>query len=232
MLVDGSLALLDDDGLTRENVLDVTETVLAERDRLRSHHVVHAAFNLGRLALTNDHWANAIGIPEADKTETGKHGGTSPTTLTLLIHALKGKEAVGRVDTGLSSLVELVGENVQHELTVALSVDVAMSFLVQITPEFGRVDEVTIVSKADAVRGVDVERLRLSICAAASSRVSEVANTHVTREIAHALTIVENLGCKSVALTLEELAAARACGDTASILSTVLEVVQSLLVSA
>lgn len=88
------------------------------------------------------------------------------------------------------------------------------------------------MSKADAVRGVDVERLRLSICAAASSRVSEVANTHVTREIAHALTIVENLGCKSVSLTLEELATARACGDTASILATVLEVVQRLLVSA
>jgi hypothetical protein len=74
--------------------------------------------------------------------------------------------------------------------------------------------------------------LRLSICAAASSRVSEVADTHVTREIAHALTIVENLGCKSVALTLEELAAARACGNTASVLATVLKVVQRLLVSA
>jgi len=59
-----------------------------------------------------------------------------------------------------------------------------------------------------------------------------VANTHVTREIAHALTVVENFGCKSVALTLEELAAARACGDTASILATVLKVVQRLLKSA
>ena len=232
MLVDWSLALLDDNSLTRENVLDVAETVLAERDRLGSHHVVHAALNLGGLTLTNDHWANAIGIPEADKTETSKHGSAGPTTLALLVHALKSEETVGRVDTGLSSLVELVGKDVQHELTVALGVDVAMGFLIQITPEFGCVDEVTVVSKADAVRGVDVERLRLSICAAASSRVSEVADTHVTREIAHALTIVENLGCKSVALTLEELAAARACGNTASILATVLKVVQRLLVSA
>ena len=87
------------------------------------------------------------------------------------------------------------------------------------------------MSEADAVRRVDVERLCLSICAAAGSRVSEVANTHVAREVAHALTVVEHLGCKSVALTLEELAAARACGDTASILATVLEVVQRLVVS-
>ena len=232
MLVDGSLALLDDDSLTGENVLDVAETVLAERDRLGSHHVVHAAFDLGRLALTNDHWANTIGIPETDKTETSKHGSAGPTTLALLVHALKSKETVGRVDTGLSSLVELVGKDVQHELAVALGVDVAMGFLVQIAPKLGSVDEVTIVSKADAVRGVDVERLRLSICAAASCRISEVANTHVTGEIAHALTIVEDLGCKSVALTLEELATTRACGDTASILATVLEVVQRLLVSA
>lgn len=107
-----------------------------------------------------------------------------------------------------------------------------MSFLVQITPEFGGVDEVTIVSEADAVRRVDVERLRLSIRAAASSRVSKVANTHVTGEVAHALTVVEDFGSKTVALALEELAATRACGDTASILATVLEVVQRLLVSA
>jgi hypothetical protein len=159
------------------------------------------------LTLTDDHGANTVRISEADKTETSQHGSASPTTLALLVHALESKEAVGRVDTGLSSLVELVGENVQHELTVALGVDVAMRLLVQITPKFGRVDEVTIVSEADTVRGVDVERLRLSICAAAGSWVSEVANTHVTREVAHTLTVVEDFGCKSVALALEELAA-------------------------
>jgi hypothetical protein len=59
-----------------------------------------------------------------------------------------------------------------------------------------------------------------------------VANTHVTREVTHTLTIVEYFGRKSVAFALEELATARACGDTASILSTVLKVVQRLLVSA
>ena len=88
------------------------------------------------------------------------------------------------------------------------------------------------MSEADAVWGVDVERLRLSICTAASGRVSEVANTHVTGEVAHTLTVVEHFGCKSVTLALEKLAAARACGDTASILATVLKVVQRLLMSA
>lgn len=107
-----------------------------------------------------------------------------------------------------------------------------MRLLVQVLSERRSVDEVPVVSEADAVRRVDIERLRLSICAAAGSRVSEVAKAHVAWEVAHALTVVEDFGSKTIAFALEELATARACGDTASILTTVLQVVERLLMSA
>jgi hypothetical protein len=106
-----------------------------------------------------------------------------------------------------------------------------MRLLVQVPPELRRIDEVAVVSEGDTVRRVDVERLRLGVRAAASSRVSEVTKTHGTGKVAHALAVVEHLGCESIALALHDLAAAGAGGDTASILSTVLEVVQGLLVS-
>jgi hypothetical protein len=59
-----------------------------------------------------------------------------------------------------------------------------------------------------------------------------VAKAHVTRKVAHTLTVVEDFRCESIALALEELATTRAGGDTASILTAVLKVVQRLLVSA
>lgn len=107
-----------------------------------------------------------------------------------------------------------------------------MRLLIQVTSELGSVDEVAVVSEADAVRRVDIEWLRLSVRTATGSRVSEVAKTHVARKVAHALAVVENFGSKTVAFALENLTTERAGRDTAGILSTVLEVVQRLQVLA
>lgn len=63
--------------------------------------------------------------------------------------------------TGLLRLIQLVGEDIQHQLAVTISVDMAMGFQVQVALEFHSVNEVTVVSEADSVGAVNIERLGL-----------------------------------------------------------------------
>jgi hypothetical protein len=92
---------------------------------------------------------------------TSKHGSACPTTNAQLVHPFQGCKAVASVDTGLASLVQLIGEDVQHELAVALRVDVPVRFMVESLSQRRSVDQVTIVRHADTVGAVDVEGLSL-----------------------------------------------------------------------
>ena len=74
---------------------------------------------------------------------------------------LEGTEDVVGVDTGLAGLVQGVGKDVEHQLAVRVGVHMTMGLLVEIAAQGGSVDEVTVVSEADAVGRVDVERLTL-----------------------------------------------------------------------
>lgn len=103
---------------------------------------------------------------------TSQHSGTCPSTSAKLVHPLQCREAVISVDTCLARLVELIREDIQHQLAIALRVDVSMSLVVQALAQRRGIDEVAIVSHTDAVRAVYVEGLSLRVCAAAGSGVS------------------------------------------------------------
>lgn len=62
---------------------------------------------------------------------TCKHGDASPASHAARIHALKSFYYVLVIDTSLTRLVELVGEDVQHQFRVAFCVDMAMCFEVK-----------------------------------------------------------------------------------------------------
>lgn len=81
---------------------------------------------------------------------TCEHGDASPATNASTIHALDGSYNVFIIDTSFLRFVEFVGEDVEHELTVAFSVDMAMCLVVQEFSETGCIDEITIVGKANA----------------------------------------------------------------------------------
>lgn len=114
---------------------------------------------------------------------TSKHGSACPSTNAQLVHALESGKAVIGVNTRLASLVELISKDVQHELTVALGVDVSVRLVIKTFSERGRVDEVAIVRHADSVRTIHVERLCLCMGAAAGGRVSQVTKAHEARKI-------------------------------------------------
>ena len=157
----GLLTLLAEDGLPRQDVSDVGEPELSESDRLGSHHPVSGALERVGLPGADNQGTDAVGVPEAEDSESRNHGRASEASDAPLVHAREGSEDIFRVDTRLAGLVELVGENVEHQLAVALGVDVTVGGVVEICPKFFGVDEVSIVSEADTVGRVDVEGLAL-----------------------------------------------------------------------
>lgn len=64
-----------------------------------------------------------------------------------IIDALDGSEDILLVDTGLASLVQVVGKDVEEQLRVGIGVDVTMGILVQELTEFFGVDQVSVLKK-------------------------------------------------------------------------------------
>jgi len=85
------------------------------------------------------------------------------------------------------------------------------------------------VCHADAIGTVDVERLGLGAGAGTSSRVAEVPDAHRTGQILEARAIAEDFGGHAVALGLVNATSSSASGDTTSILTSVLQEVQSFV---
>jgi hypothetical protein len=153
---------------------------------------------------------------------TSKHGSARPTTNAKLVHSFQSCKAIAGIDTGLASLVELIGEDVQHELTIALCVDVSVGDLIKALSESWGVDEVAVVGHADTVRAVNIKRLSFRVGTAAGGGVAKVAKAHVARQICNTSAVLEDLGGHTVALALVEAATRAAAHDTRGILTTVL----------
>jgi hypothetical protein len=154
---------------------------------------------------------------------TCKHSRTCPSTNAELIHSFQGCKAIVGVDTRFPSLVQLVCEDVQHKLAIALCVDMPVRVLIEEFAELRRIDQVAVVGHADTVRAVDVKGLSLGIRAATCRWVSKVAESHEAREVRNTGAIVEDLGGHSVALALVEATASTAAHDACRILSAMLE---------
>jgi hypothetical protein len=92
---------------------------------------------------------------------TSKHGSARPATNTELVHAFESSKAIVGIDTRLSSLIQLISEDVQHEFTVTLGIDMPVCFVVKSLAQCGSVDEVAVMGHGNTVWAVHVERLRL-----------------------------------------------------------------------
>jgi len=99
----------------------------------------------------------------------------------------------------------------------------SMSLLIQEFSQFRSIDKVPVVRHADSVGAVDIKWLGFRVCAAASCRISQMTQTHESRKVRNAGSVVEDFGCHSIALALVEPPAAATTDDARGILSTVLE---------
>ena len=134
--------------------------------------------------------------------KTSQHGSASPTTNASGVHPTQAAEDILLVDTGFTSLVELTGEDVEHQLAVAIGIDVSVGLSVQKGSELLRIDQITIVSESDTVWTVDIEGLCLGARAASCSRISQVAQAHEAGKILNTAPIVEDLGSHAISLAL------------------------------
>jgi hypothetical protein len=152
-------ALLDEDGLTGKDVPEVAEAQLAEGDALRGEHVVNAALDGGRRAAAHDEGTDTVRITEGQDTKTGQHSSYSPTSLAALVGLGQGAEDVINVDASLASLVQSASKHIEHKLAVRVGVDMAVGLPIQVIAQIRGIDQVAVVGEADAVGGVDIERL-------------------------------------------------------------------------
>lgn len=133
---------------------------------------------------------------------TSKHGSAGPSTFTPFIHPTQASEEVFFVDSGLLCLTQFIGKDVEHELTVTLSVDVTVCLQVQISLQLGSIDEVSVMGKANAIRAVHVEGLGLRIGTAASGRIPQMGNAHRPWKVGYLGTIVKDLSSHAIGLQL------------------------------
>lgn len=150
---------LNEDGLARKNILNILEPKLTQSNTLRSKHIVHTTINGSRGAGAKDQGADAERVPESKNTKPSNHARDSPCTFTSLVSLGQGAENVVGVDTGLASLVEVAGEDIEHQLAVRIGVDVTVGLLVEIGAQSRSIDQVAVVCEADTIWRVHVERL-------------------------------------------------------------------------
>ena len=144
----GLAALLDEDGLAWQDVLEVLEAELTEGNALGCQHVVGAALDGGRRAASHHKRADSVGVTEGQDAKPGNHGRGGPRSLASLVCLGHGAEDVVDVDTGLARIVEGVGKDIEHQLAVRVRVDMTMGFFVEVAAQLGGVDQVAVVGKA------------------------------------------------------------------------------------
>lgn len=138
-----------------------------------------------------------------------------------MVHAAQARKKILFVYTSLLCLAQLISKDVQHELTVTVGVDVTVCFQIQVSFQFWRIDEISIMGKADAVWTVHIERLCFGIGTATSCRVAQVPNTHGAGKVRDFGAILEDLGGHAIGLQLVDSAPGRTGRNTGCILTTV-----------
>lgn len=127
-------------------------------------------------------------ITEANNSEASKHGCAGISTFAHLIQASQCLKDIVRIYTELSSLLELRGKDIEEELRVGIGVDMPVGIMIKVIPELVGVDEISVLglldrthgvkekhtymSKANAIRRIDIEWLRLRVRRRTSRGVS------------------------------------------------------------
>ena len=98
----------------------------------------------------------------------------------------------------------------------------AAFFFKQLFTQLVRIGQVAVMRQRDAIRRVNVKRLRLGGAGAARRRITHVANTHIALHTLHVAGF-EYVAYQPVSLTQPEAVVGINGDDASGILSTVLE---------
>ncbi|MNZ96823.1 hypothetical protein D3C78_1160340 [compost metagenome] len=183
----------------RRQVADQGEAEHIEGNAFGGDHVLHAFVGM---TLAEDDRANAVRVTEANDAVAGDHRHHRITTYTAVVHVSDRSEHVffGRLQ--LAAHRQLVGEDVEQDFRVGTGVDVAQVGLVDLLGQLFNVGQVAVVRQGDAVWRVDVERLSLGRGRAARSRVTHMADPHVSDQALH-MALLEHITDQTVVLAQE-----------------------------
>lgn len=129
--------------LTCFDVFPLSKAACVRNDTLARKQIIPPT--ISRLPFPHPHRPNTIWIPERYDPEAGEHGNTRVSTLTLTHQVPDGGEDIFFVDTKLSGLLEVVGEDVEKEFGIAFGVDVPMGIVIEEVFEGLGVDEVAVL---------------------------------------------------------------------------------------
>ena len=202
----------------RREVANQGEAEHVERHTFRGDHVFHAFVGM---TLTEDDRANTVGVAETNDAVTGDHRHYRVATQAALVHVSHGSKHVFFGGLQFAALGQLVSEHVKQHFRIGVGVHVAQVRLVDLLGQLLDVGQVAVVRQGDAIRRVDVERLRFGRAGATRSRVAHVANAHMADQTLH-VALLEHVTYQAVVLAQEQ-AAIMAGDNTGSILAAVLE---------
>ena len=114
--------------------------------------------------------------------------------MTSVVQSAETAEQILVVDTGLFRLAKFVGKDVQHQLAVAVGVDMPVGLGIQVLSELVRVDEIAVMGEADTIGAIDVEWLRLYLGACPGGGIPQMAQAHTALENFEHRAVAEDLG--------------------------------------
>ena len=189
-------ALVDEHGLAGQDVALELEADGVERHALGRDHVLDA---VRRLANAEHERPNAVRIAERDDAVADDHRDDGVAARAAFVERFDGVEDLLRLQAVRRVLAELVREHVEQHFGIGVGVEVAVILLLDEPLQLVGIDEIAVVREADAVRRVDVERLRLRDGRAAGRRVAHVAQADVAAELQH-VALQEHVADEAVAL--------------------------------
>jgi hypothetical protein len=209
---------VDVDHLTRRHVAHQLETQHVERDALRGQHPFGA---FRGFALTQHQRPNAVRIAEGQQSMADDHGDDGVAPAAAPIDRAHGRKDIRRGDPRRAHALQLGSQHVEQDLGIGSGVEMTAVFALEDFRELTRIGQIAVVSEADAIRSIDVERLGFGGAVTTGRRITDVAHAHVAPKILHGV-LIEDVAHQPLPLAHEELAIGHR-GDACGVLPTVLQ---------
>jgi hypothetical protein len=129
-----------------------------ERDALGGQHPLGALLGV---ALADHQRTDAVRIAKAQDAVADHHGDHRVAAAAAAVDGVGGGENVGRRHARRADALQFGGQHVEQHFGIRGRVQVAPVLAHQHFGQFARVGQVAVVAEADAVGGIDVERLRI-----------------------------------------------------------------------
>ncbi len=127
------------------------------------------------------------------------HNGIA-TAATAIERRHCGKE-IGRRDARRADALQFRGQHIQQHFGIGIGVEVAAVFANDYFGEFPRIGQVAVVPEANAVRRVDIERLRFGSGIAARGRIAHMPDADIAAQFEHGI-LTENVTNQTSAFML------------------------------